>query len=72
LVFSLESCVLSLSTIPNLLEFTLDVSLLASLSGVLDRLSKVTINVYDFYIILYFYLGQIMRNKPNFQGCNIL
>jgi hypothetical protein len=29
-------------------------------------LSKVTINVYDFHIILYFHLGQIMQNKPNF------
>ena len=33
---------------------------------VLDRLSDLTINVYDFHIILYFHLWQIMQNKPNF------
>jgi hypothetical protein len=55
-----------------MLEFTLDVSSLAFLSGVLDRLTKVTINVYDFYIILYFHLGQIMQNKPNFQSCKMM
>jgi len=33
---------------------------------VLNRLSNVSINVYDFHIILYFYLGQIMQNKANF------
>jgi hypothetical protein len=52
--------------IPNTLEFTLDSSFLVSLSGALDRLSNLTINVYDFYIIMYFHLGQIMQNKPNF------
>jgi hypothetical protein len=39
---------------------------------VLDRLSNIMINVYDFHIILYFHLGQIMQNKPNFQGCEIM
>jgi hypothetical protein len=48
-------------------EFAPDVCLLASLSGVLALLSNLTINVYDFYIILYFHLGQIMQNKANFQ-----
>ena len=33
---------------------------------VLVPLSYLTINVYDFYIIMYFHLGQIMQNKANF------
>jgi hypothetical protein len=39
---------------------------------VLDPLSNLTINVYDFYIIMYFHLGQIMQNKPKFQGCKMM
>jgi hypothetical protein len=36
------------------------------------RLSNIKINVYDFHIIMYFHLAQIMRNKPNFQGCKMM
>jgi hypothetical protein len=66
---------------PICLEFTLDISSLALEfilgcaylffcrgSGALARLSNVTINVYDFHIIMYFHLGQIMQNKPNYES----
>jgi hypothetical protein len=33
---------------------------------VLDRLSNLTINVYDFYIITYFQIHSILTNKANF------
>ena len=38
------------------------------LKTVLARLSNITINVYDFHIIMYFHLGQIMQNKPNLRN----
>jgi len=52
----------------NMLEFTLDYSILVSLSGALAPLSNLKIKIYDFHIILYFHLGQIMQNKPNFRN----
>jgi hypothetical protein len=54
--------------IPNMLEFTLDSNFLVSLSDALAWLSSLMIKVYDFHIILYFYLVQIMQNKPNFRN----
>jgi hypothetical protein len=38
----------------------------------LSQLSYLTKSVYDFHIIQYFHLGQIMQNKPNFQGYGMM